>query len=350
MTGFLGGGGSVVTTVEDLMRWARVFEQDLLPSGRYVNEYTSQGTVLGNRFVLDVDGYMKQVNPHPDNPTSGTYRGLKRIQVTGGYWGFTCCMSHFPEPDVTIVCLSNSDSISAVGTARRIADLLLEGQLEPPVAVEAATDEFIELVDTDMSRFTGSFRQTGNKPIARISSTRDGLKINAGYHNSAILKPISATTFRAVGESPFYDSSRFVFEEDIDGVIIGFTIASFENGLHENVRHHRVKEAGPYDRPGLSEFAGTIVSDELEAIYRFRVADSRLQLRVGSRRWENLEPLEADEFSPVVDDPHNLRFIRFTRDKSRQVNGFSIGFWRIHGVRFDRVPEINGPRRAERAP
>ena len=95
--------------------------------------------------------------------------------------------------------------------------------------------------------------------------------------------------------------------------------------------------AREYDDTSLAEFAGTYVSSELGAIYRVRVRDGRLEMRVGSRRWEPMKPLEIDEFSPIVKDPHNTRFLRFKRDADGRVDGFSIGFWRIHGLRFDRV-------------
>ena len=101
----------------------------------------------------------------------------------------------------------------------------------------------------------------------------------------------------------------------------------------------RVPAAPVYDVAELQKFSGTNVSPELGAVYRFRVSDGKPNLRVASRRWEPMKPLVADEFSPIVRDPHDTRFIRFTRDEAGNVTGFSISFWRIDGVRFDRLKD-----------
>lgn len=334
-TAFLGGGGSVVSTVDDMLKWATVYREDRLPTGKYVGELTRDGTVLENRFILDVDAYMKHVNPHPDNSPMGVYRGLKRIQITGGYWGFTCCLSHFPEHNVTIVCLSNSDAVSAFGNAVKIADIVLADHLGPKP--EPLTSEpFVEIAQNQIKRFAGSYRQKGNMPLMRVTERPGSLIVFHGFGGQAVLRPVSTTRFRVDGESPFRPSAVFEFSTS-NGAVAGMTLSSSENGIHERLPFDRVEEAGEYDERALRQFSGSFVSPELGAVYRIRVHDGSLQLRVGSRRWEPMQALEPDEFSPVVEDVHNTRYLRFTRSDDGNIDGFSIGFWRIHGVRFDRA-------------
>ena len=336
---FLGGGGSVVTCVDDLLKWSRIYQEPLLPRGTYIDEFTSDGTVLGNRFVLDVDAYLKRMHDHPDNPLPGSYRGLQRMQITGGYWGFTCCFAHFPEHNTTIVCLSNSDTVSAFGKSRRIADIVLEDVLAPldePAPSESA--DFVSLSPDQLGGFAGAYRIPGNNPIARVEATPDGLRFNTGFNEQTDLRAISETAFREVEPNIFHATAVFNFDVDpATDQATTLRISSTSGGLIQTDTFERVELAATYDRPALAQFAGMYVSDELGVIYRVRVAEDALELRVGGRRWERMQPLESDEFSPIVENPHNTRFLRFTRDAAGHVDGFSIGFWRIRGLKFDKV-------------
>jgi hypothetical protein len=59
-----------------------------------------------------------------------------------------------------------------------------------------------------------------------------------------------------------------------------------------------------------------------------------LWMRVGSRRWERLDPAVSDEFIPHIRAPHDNRIITFRRDSEHQVVGFSIAFWRVKSLTF----------------
>jgi hypothetical protein len=92
------------------------------------------------------------------------------------------------------------------------------------------------------------------------------------------------------------------------------------------------------DKPGeLDQSAGMYHSEELGATYQNKVEKDALWLRVGSRHWEQLRPLQTDEFTPEVRDAHDQRFLRFTRDAEGKVTGFTVAFWRVRGVAFSKV-------------
>src|SRR5262245_28932656 len=129
--GYVAGPGGVRTCVDDLYRWDLGFESDVLRRGKFLAEFLSEGTVLGNRFVVDADAYKKREQPHPENPPPGQYRGLKRIQFTGGFWGMATCMARFPDQKFTVICLSNSDEVSPFAKTRQIADMFLADRLAP---------------------------------------------------------------------------------------------------------------------------------------------------------------------------------------------------------------------------
>jgi hypothetical protein len=113
------------------------------------------------------------------------------------------------------------------------------------------------------------------------------------------------------------------------------TLESHEGGFHEVLPFESVELADPSPEQ-LSEYAGEYESDELAATYRFRVKDGKLWLRVGSRRWERLDSTTSDEFIPHVRTLHDNRILTFRRDEDRRVVGFTIAFWRVKGVSFEK--------------
>jgi hypothetical protein len=67
------------TCVEDLAAWDRNFTDNKLPKGKYLDEFLREGSLLGNRYCLDRDAYVKEMNPDArrDSPV-GQYRGQRR--------------------------------------------------------------------------------------------------------------------------------------------------------------------------------------------------------------------------------------------------------------------------------
>ena len=125
--------------------------------GKAMNEFLRDGSVLGNRFVLDADTYVKHIHPDyfRDSPP-GQYRGLKRIQFTGGFWGMTSAMSRFPNEQLTIICLSNNGEINAIRKVKEIADVLLVDKLEP--LPPKKQNVFVEVAEADLKDKVGVYR------------------------------------------------------------------------------------------------------------------------------------------------------------------------------------------------
>ncbi len=104
------------TTVNDLVRWNQNFNDNKLPDGPLLREFFSQGTLLGSRNTFDTD------------PRS-EYRGLRRMEFTGGVPGYISCLARFPDQDFSVIVLSNFTNIAAWDYAWDIADLYLAGQM-----------------------------------------------------------------------------------------------------------------------------------------------------------------------------------------------------------------------------
>lgn len=330
------GGGGLKTCVEDLVRWDGNFSDNKLPSGRYLDELLHDGTLLGNRFCLDVDANLKAADPEAarESPV-GQYRGLKRLQFTGGAWGLTTAMSRFPDQELTAICLSNSDEITAWNINRQIADLLLADELQPmperPATKPLSEQPTATIAEAEQRDKIGAYRMRRSGQIWQISWRDGGLQATDHLLKTHRLRPLSPTRFDP--EGPFYASTQFVFPPSADDAPYTFTSQWDEPENRGRLEFERVELVEPTIEQ-LNQYAGIYVSDELDATYRLAMRDDHLWLRVNSRRWEQLDATVRDEFVPHRREPADGRILTFLRGDRGEVTGLSMEYYRVKGIEF----------------
>jgi CubicO group peptidase (beta-lactamase class C family) len=335
-TAYLVGGAALKTCVEDLYRWDLNFAHNRLPAGKYLDEFLREGTLLGNRSVLDLDAALKENHPEARRESPpGQYRGLRRRQFTGGAWGINAAMSQFPEREFTVICLSNNDDIASWRMNQRIADLALGDHLGPRAtrtsAGAASELPSVALKEADLRDKVGAYRMKGTGFIWRITLQDGTLRLTDHFQATCPLRPLSATHFDPEGPG-FSASTQLVFS----GAVAGSprTLMSRWDEPEDTGRldFEAVELVAPTPDQ-LEEYAGRYESDELAATYRLAVRDGRLWLRVNSRRWEALDATVRDEFVHVQ-EPADGRVITFLRNEKGDVTGLSIDYYRVKGVRF----------------
>ncbi len=319
MNASVSGGWGLKTGVTELAKWAANFDDNKLPRGRYLDELIDEGTVLDNRNVVD------------SQPT-GEYRGLKRIQFTGGMPGFRAAITRFPERKFTIVCLANNTEIDATGMTRQIADIYLADDFEP-IPVEGRPEpepvKFVNLPRTDLEDKVGGYRMGPRGAIWRIDLEADQLRWTDHVDNTFDLRAVNATHFRPSG-SPI-DHNSFLFAREDPAERYTLTL-KWPDGSQELTPVELISTG---DR--LEQFVGRYFSEELTATYRIKVDDGSLWLRVNSRRWERLSPVVRDQFAPSIRQTFDNRLLTFRRNRVGDVVGFDASLFRIGGVPFARV-------------
>lgn len=338
-TGGLVGGGGLKTCIEDLAAWDRNFTNNKLPKGKYLDELLSEGSLLGNRYCLDIDAYVREVNPDArrDSP-AGQYRGLRRRQFTGGAWGLSTAMTQFPDEGWTFVCLSNCSEITAWTINARMADLLLASRLAPlpdqPSGPSTSDQPTVQLSEAELREKVGTYRVKRTGQIWKIV-IRDGAPHVVDHLLDAHrLRPLSAMRFDPEGPR-FYESTQFVFSRKAADAPIRLVTQWDEPGNRGRLEFENVELVEPTpDR--LTQYAGQYVSEELAATYRLIVREGQLWLRVNSRRWEQLDATVRDKFIPHIRKPTDGRIIRFLRNENDEVTGLSIGNYRVTAVRFEK--------------
>ena len=120
-TGFhVVGDGGLMTTLQDLARW------DLFWSGR-----SNLGAELPRRMtrpgVLN-DGSVLQ---YAWGVSVRRHRHKPIISHGGLFIGYRAKFVRFPEQDFSVVVLANAETVEVDGIALRLADMALEGQIDP---------------------------------------------------------------------------------------------------------------------------------------------------------------------------------------------------------------------------
>lgn len=335
VNGYVVGGGGVWTSVEDLARFDHAFDKLALPNGKHVREFFENGSVLGNRYCLDADAYRKKADPElaVHNPP-GSYRGLKRIQFTGGWFGMASAMGRFPDEHVTIICLSNSSAISPFAKVDEIAEVMLGDKLQPKKSAkrdQEPSPDAPKLTQADFAALEGAFRMHDHGGVWRVF-VRDGLLYYTNHLNETFeLGHIGGNRFEAV-DTP-YAGDVFVFRKASDNAAYSLWLESGES----EIGFDRVELVHP-SADELGAYTGEFYNDELLTTYRFQVRDDALWLRVNNRRWEQLDPTVRDEFVLHVRHPHDIRIFTFERDEAGQVVRLRVDFWRIQGLVFQKQP------------
>jgi CubicO group peptidase (beta-lactamase class C family) len=335
-TAYSVGGSALKTCVEDLYRWDQNFAHNRLPRGTYLDEFFREGTLLGNRSVLDLDAAFKENNPEARRESPpGRYRGLRRRQFTGGAWGINAAMTQFPDQEFTVICLSNNDDIASWEMNQRIADLALGDRLRPRASrspARAASElPTVKLAEADLRDKVGAYRMKRAGFLWRIT-LRDGkLQLTDHFHATCPLRPLSATRFDPEGPR-FSASTQLVFSRAAAGSPWSLASRWDDPERAGQLDFEAVEPVDPTPDQ-LDEYAGRYDSNELAATYRLDVRDGRLWLRVNSRRWEALEATARDQFVHV-EEPADGRIITFLRNDKGEVTGLSIDYYRVTGVRF----------------
>jgi hypothetical protein len=289
-----------------------------------MREFLTQGTLLDNRNVLAA------------TPT-GTYRGLKRIQFTGGMPGYVAAITQFPDQRFTVLCLCNHSGMTPWDTNARIADLYLADSLGPkPLDPDSdrdqrALDRETVVEDRELREFTGAFRLRGEGRIWKIVWEEGKLQLMDHLNEGHPLILLGRNRFRPVGGF-FHESARLVFSRSSPESAYSLT-SKWVGGTLE---FDRVQLVDP-SPDQLSEYAGEYESGELAARYRVKVSAGKLFLRVNNLGWEPLDPTVRDEFVPGRRQNHDNRILRFTRNENQQIIGLTAGLWRVKAVTFQRT-------------
>jgi CubicO group peptidase (beta-lactamase class C family) len=322
------GEGGIVSTVDDLLRWAAVLRgarpREVLP----LSDLGWQALLQPTRLPHDL------VSPYALGLWRQNYRGVEVIHHPGGVIGGNSQLLTVPQHALDVAILTNGQVASAAALAWQVVDRLLEGSLDEPVP-KAASDGFEHLSG---QRYHGD----------------DGLVFGfgdvAGRLGISLQMSPPAPVLRDDGEE-----LRVTWED----VPVGpFSIRrehlapAADGGPPEQVivsqwGEPRVYRRLPATPPGMNvvgpAVAGRYFNADLDAVATVSLSAGELLLETrgvfGRRRWQ-LAPLSETLCSMTALDPHAPMVEAMTLERrDGRVAAFHVSTTRTRQLRFERLAE-----------
>lgn len=312
---FVGPSG-LFTTVGDLVKWVRNFENASVGGLGAIDQMHVRG-VLNNGDTLSY-AYGQVISE---------YKGVKRVSHEGSIAGFRSCIARFPSQALAVIVLSNVATTKPDRLANQIADLFLN------VTPEEVADPVVDNITVDPAvydDYAGRYELRGDDimpagTVVLIRKEETKLLIRPTGIPEDELSPVSETTFRvaSVGVS-------VSFVRDGTGDVTGLVVK-----LRDAVQHAvKMKPYRPSEEQ-LSEYAGNYYSEELGATYTIVYEAGRLFATHRRNEDISLTPLESDAFEG---DAWFLKQLQFIRGDTGQVAGLLATSGRVRNMRFEKSP------------
>ena len=192
------GAGGLLSTSEDLLRWARNFDEMTVGGPDFVDLILRRGT-LNNGDSLATSGGLG----HRE------HRGLTMLSNSGQQQGFLARLRRFPEQRFAVAVLCNSLTIDINRLALGVADIYLhdvfdaaatEREARPAPEREARPAPEVVSVSTDeLERVTGHYWAFGQPSLWRVYVQDDTLRVSILAGQEAKLVPLGNDRFQMLG-------------------------------------------------------------------------------------------------------------------------------------------------------
>jgi CubicO group peptidase (beta-lactamase class C family) len=290
------GNGGLLTTVGDLLRWTRNLGHPIVGDAAFVKQEQEPG-----RFT---DG---RAHDYALGLRIAAYRGVREVSHSGATAGYRAYLAHYPESQVSVAVLCNAGSANATQYAHAVADLYLNLKSTAPAPASASATS----VATDFHGLVGIYRNDGPGEPLSIGRAGQDLRIDGG----PTLTLQSGTRFTSSGGRVFDFSDNGLTSTDAFGRVD---------------RYVRVDARDLAPKP-LADYVASYSSDEAEVTMTTAVDGDTLVLKRRPDTVIRLTPVFADAFRGPIG------FMRFIRDGTGRVTGFSINQDRVWDLRFIRV-------------
>jgi hypothetical protein len=302
------GDGGLFTTVEDLMKWARNFDDPIVGRNVVLKSLTRGRLNSGDSI------------PYAFGQVHNVFRGVPTLEHGGAYGGYRTNLMRVPSQKFAVAMLCNSAAANPAALSQRVAAVLLADRL-PAVAqnntnssaVKAST---VRLTREQLDRLAGAYWDAKSEFLRRVEARDTALALTG---TPVVLLPLDEDRFQA-NTGP----ARFVFTRNRNG-----TVLLEETSPTGDKLNYQRMPAARADARTLQEYAGDYYSDELDTTWRIEPVNGTLVIRRRTLPDLPIQPVFLDAFQ----SPAGV--MRFMRVDGR-VNGFVVGAGRVTGFRFSR--------------
>ncbi|MEM1249005.1 MAG: serine hydrolase domain-containing protein [Acidobacteriota bacterium] len=246
------GDGGLFTTVRDLTKWNANFDRNELGDEALLERQLETGQLADGSD----SGYAAGLS-------IGDYRGLPTVSHGGAFVGYRAEFLRFPEHGTTISILCNASSAQPSQLARRVADVVLDGQLQE----EAGSSASIEAPKTSDPAASGTYLGPDGRLI-RVAVDDGAWKLDfVGLGTFDLARSENGAAFQLEG-APFATALSF------SGSQLRFTSA--DAGVDFNFERIEIQGLSPEAR---ARYAGSYFCEELQTRYLLEERDGELYLR-----------------------------------------------------------------------
>ncbi|WP_053076836.1 serine hydrolase [Caenimonas sp. SL110] len=303
------GATSLFTTVEDLATWNANFDTAKVGGPAVIAALLGSGKLVNGRET----GYASGLVVTP-------YRSVPAVAHSGSDAGYRAYYMRLPQHKLAVIVLGNAADFNAVETARRVADLYLEG--EPGVAGPRTYPAEVELQPRDVAALAGDYEV---RPGGVLSFVAEGSKL-----------------FSVTGggqRTPLFASSPTQFHSRASDLVVTFApgagneppmSAIWKVSDREYPLKRVMRETPSAD--ALQACVGDYYSAELRTLYTLTLRSGKLSVRYPRGNVE-LRPINRDTFFAS----HPLGVVTFKRDAAGRCEQLAVSTGRARNVRFARV-------------
>jgi CubicO group peptidase (beta-lactamase class C family) len=314
------GPTNLVTTADDLVKWARNLLQPTIGSRCVLQLYGIPGVLTSGDTTDYAFGQFV-----------GERRGLRRFLHSGTIGSFNCGMVRYSDQQFVIAVLSNSSLIKPITVANQITDVLLKDDFE---AIESLADKSdtarsgkkeAEPKAVPLSTYVGKYRLQETGKVLEITKEEEILfLVNISDHPLPLMSDKNGGFSLGGGVG-----AKVTFDLDENDQSVQMVLY-FGATLLAAPRVH------VFDMPPdkLNTFSGLYYSEELIAVYDLAVESGKLLAK--HCRYPDIELTPMDSLA-FTGSKQWLRDVSFEKDPQGRINGFRASSARAKNVYFRKL-------------
>jgi CubicO group peptidase (beta-lactamase class C family) len=306
------GATSLMTTVEDLMRWNANFDDPRVGGAPLLAAMLRVGHLNSGRATSYASGLV--VRP---------YRGLPSVEHGGADAGYRSHLLRIPQQRLAVLLLGNAGDLNVSDLAHRVADIYLESMDGKP-GLEAARIAAVEveLSARTLAPYLGDFEM---HPGFVLSFTAEGNRLMVQATGQA-----KFPMFASAGDRFFMKVVPASVHFDAPAGEGMSQSATWQQGGREQPLRRIVRQMPT--AAALQVCEGEYYSEELRVLYRLALRDGKLILRYPRGELE-LRPVSGDDFS--VNFP--IGNVTLRRGVAGACDGLAVTTGRVRNLEFRRV-------------
>ena len=305
------GATSLLTTVEDLLHWDENFYHPAVGGEALIKQMVERGKLNNGEQLSYASGL-----------DMGSYRGLKTVDHGGADAGYRSDMVRFPDQHFSVACLCNLATANPGELTRKVAEIYLAKEMKPEEKPAEETEKGVTLTAEQLNSKVGTYLNPEDDSVLRLLVKEGKLRVVAGSDEETYeLKALAENRFRLL-----IAPVEMTFEKPEPGGLLQFVL----KGGDGKPNHFASVPSFAPSESQLNEYTGVYSSEEIEPLYDLRLEKGELVLHRLRNKPDTLRPVTLDFFAGSIGS------IRFTRNSSGRISGFTLTTGRIKNLRFEK--------------